>query len=212
MELSNPPEHPEHSENNPGARQVADNSDAGDGIGATLTDARAPGEFASRYPGTAWCQIGIEFAVLLIYMLVTSAALLAIGFQVAQPSPADNGTLLEYFEYPRDRIFLIWLSLALSGVVGGTAFALKWLYHSVATLSWNRDRLLWRLIVPPLSGVVAIFLAFMVASGIVPFLNSRAFDNFYMALGSGFFFGYFSDNVLAALQRLAIRTFGTVNR
>ncbi len=51
----------------------------------------------------------------------------------------------------------------------------------------------------------------MVSAEIVPFLNAKAFDNFYRALGAGFLLGYFSDNVLAALQNLAIRWFGTVD-
>jgi hypothetical protein len=93
-------------------------------------------------------------------------------------------------------------------VVGGTSFALKWLYHSVAKDSWNHDRFIWRLVVPILSGVFAVFVGFMVASGIVPFLNTDAFNHFYKSLGAGFFIGYFSDNVLAKLQRLANQWFG----
>jgi len=137
--------------------------------------------------------------------------LLSIGKIVAPDSPADAGHLPFDIAYPRDRRFLIWLSVALSGSAGGTAFALKWLYHSVAKWTWNRDRILWRLIVPPLSGVFAVFVAFMVSAEIVPFLNAKAFDSFYRALGAGFLLGYFSDNVLAALQNLAVRWFGTVD-
>lgn len=176
-----------------------------------LTDGRPPGNFVSRYHWTAWVQIGLELAYLLAVLGVISYALLTIGALAAADSPADNGNLPFGLKYPEDRQFLIWLSLALSGSAGGTAFALKWLYHSVAKWTWNRDRLLWRLIVPALSGVFAVFVAFMVAAEIVPFLNSKAFDNFYRALGSGFLLGYFSDNVLAALQNLAIRWFGTVD-
>lgn len=131
---------------------------------------------------------------------------------MAADPPADTGNLPFGLTYPEDRRFLIWLSLALSGSAGGTAFSMKWLYHSVAKWTWNRDRILWRMIVPPLSGVFAVFVAFMVSAELVPFLNSKAFDNFYRALGAGFLLGYFSDNVLAALQNLAIRWFGTVDR
>lgn len=114
--------------------------------------------------------------------------------------------------YPRDRTLLLWVSIGLSGVVGGASFALKWLYHSVAKWSWNRDRILWRLIVPVLSGIVSVFVALMVASGVVSFINSQFFNNFYGACGAGFFIGYFSDNVLAALQNLATKWFGTVDK
>ena len=142
-----------------------------------------------------------------------SGLLITIGYQAAanQPGLADKPiehAMLFGLSYPRDRQFLIWVSVSLSGVVGGTAFALKWLYHSVARDTWNHDRIIWRLVVPVLSGVLAVFVGFMVASGIVPFLNTKAFDHFYEALGIGFFIGYFSDNVLAKLQRLANQWFG----
>jgi hypothetical protein len=45
----------------------------------------------------------------------------------------------------------------------------------------------------------------------VPFFNKNAFSSFYLASGFGFFVGLFSDNALAALNRLAIRTFGNVS-
>lgn len=156
-------------------------------------------------------QITVEFVFLMACLCTIAFCLLSIGKLVAPNTPGDAGALAFGIEYPRDRRFLIWLSIALSGSAGGTAFALKWLYHSVAKWTWNRDRILWRLIVPPLSGVFAVFVAFMVSAEIVPFLNAKAFDNFYRALGAGFLLGYFSDNVLAALQNLAIRWFGTVD-
>lgn len=156
-------------------------------------------------------QIGFEFAYLCAVLVAVAVTLLAIGQFVAATPPMKGATLPLGISYPRDRSFLIWLCVALSGSAGGTAFALKWLYHSVAKWTWNRDRLLWRLIVPALSGTFAVFVAFMVSAEIVPFLNAKAFDNFYRALGAGFLFGYFSDNVLAALQNLAAKWFGTVD-
>jgi hypothetical protein len=178
-----------------------------------LTDGRKPGEYSTRYCGKAWLQISLEFAFLLLTLIIVGQILLVIGQLVAAHPTFVPPTEIWPFgwQYPRDREFLIWVAVALSGVAGGAAFALKWLYHSVAKWTWNRDRILWRLIVPVLSGVFATFVAFMVSSKIVPFLNPNAFDSFYGALGGGFFLGYFSDNVLAALQNLAIRWFGTVD-
>lgn len=176
-----------------------------------LTDGRAPGDFRSRYPTSAWTQIVVEFLFLFSALLAVAYVLLTIGLAVGSARSGVVQQIAFGIQYPRDRRFLIWVSLALSGSAGGTSFALKWLYHSVAKWSWNRDRILWRIIVPPLSGVFAVFVAFMVTAGIVPFLNAKAFDDFYRALGSGFLLGYFSDNVLAALQNLAMRWFGTVD-
>lgn len=139
--------------------------------------------------------------------------LVRIGYCASAPKFDQNHVPIEQplpfgLLYPVDRRLVIWLSVALSGVVGGTAFALKWHYHSVAKDMWNHDRIIWRIVVPILSGVFAVFVGFMVTSGIVPFLSTNAFDHFYKSLGGGFFIGYFSDNVLAKLQRLANQWFG----
>lgn len=140
-----------------------------------------------------------------------SIALFWIGFVVGAASPEDHRQF-GLIVYPRDRAFLLALTTAISGVVGGTAFALKWLYHSVAKWLWNTDRILWRLIVPFLSGMLAFFVSAMITAGIVSVFNAAFFSNFYGALGGGFFIGYFSDNVLAALQNLAVKWFGTVDK
>jgi len=176
-----------------------------------MTDGRKPGDFFSRYPGSAWIQIVVELFYLVALLGVSLVVLFVIGYDVSSSPARNSGFIASYFELSRDRALLIWISLALAGAVGGATFALKWLYHSVAKFSWNRDRWVWRFTVPLISSVLSLFSAFMITSGIVPFLSKTAFDNFYVALGFGFFAGYFSDNLLAALQRTAKRTFGTVD-
>ena len=49
------------------------------------------------------------------------------------------------------------------------------------------------------------------ASGVIPFLKNEIFDEYYTLLGFGFVFGYFSDNILAALLNLAAKLFGTLH-
>jgi hypothetical protein len=51
----------------------------------------------------------------------------------------------------------------------------------------------------------------MIISGIVPFLNRASLAGPASAAALGFFVGLFSDNLLAALQKLAFRVFGTVD-
>lgn len=176
-----------------------------------MMNGRRRGEFSSRYPLGAWIQILAELGYLGLVLASSVGGLLAIGVAVVKSHSAGSAEAVWLFELPRDRSLLIWLSISLSGTCGGSAFALKWLYHSVAKHTWNRDRWIWRVVVPILSGIVAVFLGFMVVSELVPFLNRNSFQNFYVALGFGFFVGYFSDNVLAALQRFANRTFGTAS-
>ena len=64
--------------------------------------------------------------------------------------------------------------------------------------------------VPLLSGVLALFTAFMVSSGIVPILNRTVFDSPKVGAAFGFFVGFFSDNLLAGLQRAAKQLLGTL--
>jgi hypothetical protein len=177
-----------------------------------LSDGHQPGEFRSSYPISAWIQIVPELMYLFVLLAFTSIVLFEVGYAVAG-QPCSNCSLAIFtFRFAMQRTLLIWSSIALAGVTGGTTFGLKWLYHSVAKGAWRRDRVLWRITVPVISGVLAVFLASMIVSGLVPFFNRKTFDNFYIALGYGFFVGYFSDNALAALKRFANRTFGTVDR
>lgn len=149
----------------------------------------------------------------MVLLIASIAGLIWIGYYVAPDAPADNRNLpLLDLIYPRDRKFLLWVSVALSGVAGGAAFDLKWLYHSWAKWTWNCDRLFWRLLVPILSGCVAVFVSMMVSSGVLSFINPAFFNNFYGSLSAGFLIGYFSDNALAALQNVAMKWFGTVDK
>lgn len=176
-----------------------------------LNDGRERGSFASRYPSSAWAQIVLEFAYLLAILSVCTISLTWIGFHLSGHDSAITSVGLFPFEYPRHHVLLVWIATALAGMCGGIAFDLKWLYHSVAKGTWHRDRWLWRVTVPILSGMLAVFLAFAIVAGIVPFLDQKAFTGFYVALGFGFIIGYFSDNTIAALQRLARHTLGTLD-
>jgi len=177
-------------------------------------DHRLVGQWKSRYGKAAWCQIAIEFTYLVAVLIACMIALVWLGYHVAPPTPMDVRAVSFFgipFEYPRDRTFLLWTGIALSGTVGGCCFALKWLYHSVAKGLWNQDRILWRLIVPILSGAVSVFVSLLVASGLLSLIDTRFFASFYGAIGTGWLVGYFSDNVLASLQKLAHKWFGTVD-
>lgn len=177
-----------------------------------LDDGRPVGSWASRYPRPAWVQITVE----LIYL---SAILIACLLVVIDPAlsksdlSAQTGSYISYFGGLEIRsTALKWVSLGVSGLVGGTVFSLKWLYHSVAKGVWSRDRILWRFVVPLNSATVALFTGFLFASGAVPFLKDESLDSPLMAASFGFIFGYFSDSILAALQNFAQRIFGTLGR
>ena len=172
-----------------------------------LDDGREEGDWKSRYTSAAWWQISIELVYLCI-ILFFCIALLLDGISVIAVEGFIKSNLAGVSIHEQHAK---WVALALAGTVGGTVFDLKWLYHSVAKGSWNRDRLLWRLIVPWNSAMVSLFTGFLLASGVIPFLKEQSFDDIMTLLGCGFLFGYFSDNILAALQNLAQRIFGTLD-
>lgn len=178
---------------------------------AELTDGRAAGEFRSTYPGLAWAQIAAEFFYLTVVLLGAMLGLFWLAKASLLGPPHEFFPWLVGDPLPNGKLAL-WITVGLSGVCGGSVFSLKWLYHTVAKKRWHRDRIVWRLVVPLLSSVLSIFTGMMITSGLVPFFSETSLTNLLVAAGFGFFVGLFSDNVIAALQRLAHRTFGTVNQ
>jgi hypothetical protein len=168
------------------------------------TDHRPLGNYVSRYTVGAWIQIVIELFVLLIYIGVAVAG---VGTSI-ELSKQPTATLNNDFSYVISAT-MPWGAMFFSALAGGAIFATKWLYHSVAKAEWNRDRIIWRFIAPVNSAILATAAGFGISAGIMPFLDQNSFGNLYAALFFGFFIGHFSDNVLAALQRLARKWFGT---
>lgn len=174
-------------------------------------DGRKLGFWSSRYNLRAWTQIIVEFVLLFLYLVVANYFLLD-SITEKPDEYAREGFIYSSFlgVYVADDKAQ-WIALGLAGFVGGAVFDLKWMYHSVAKGIWNVDRCLWRIIVPFNSAMVSLFTGFLCASGVVPLLRNESFDDYYVLLGFGFVFGYFSDNILAALQNLAKKAFGTLD-
>lgn len=177
---------------------------------ATLTDGREPGDFKSAYPLSVWVQIATELVYLLFVLIGSVAALIWLARSVLiDPSPQFLPWL--FGSGSPNATLVLWFVVGLSGACGGSASVLKWLYHTVAKRTWHRDRAVWRFVVPILSSVLSVFTGMMITSGIVPFFSSTSITNPVVGAGFGFFVGLFSDNLLASLQRLAHRIFGTVD-
>lgn len=172
-------------------------------VPAKDNDGRLPGEFASRYGWGVWFQVVLELLVLLVALY---GALYVVCISIWK-GYAPVWRLEEFIQQSQP-----WPAVFCAGVAGGCLFALKFLYHAVAKQEWNQDRVLWRFIVPVNSGTLALFSGFGISAGVIPFIDQQLFENVYIALFFGFFIGHFSDNFLAALQRLAHEWFGTVDR
>ncbi len=177
---------------------------------ASLTDGRAVGEYHSAYPATAWIQIVAELSYLLLVVAISFGALVLLAKYVVLKE-ASGPVFALIGPQPSAAPLVIYAAATFAGICGGCSSSLKWLYHVVAKKRWHRDRLIWRVVVPPLSGVLAVFTAMMIISGIVPFLSRTSLAGPASAAGLGFFVGFFSDNVLAALQNVAYRVFGRLD-
>jgi hypothetical protein len=103
------------------------------------------------------------------------------------------------------RYGLAWIG----GMLGGTLFAIKWLYHVVARELWNLDRRLWRLFTPHISGGLAFAVVALVSSGMMKIFDARAMHTPSVVVGMAFLVGYFSDNAVAKLTEIADTLFGT---
>ncbi|MGR3571645.1 hypothetical protein [Brevirhabdus sp.] len=174
-------------------------------------DGRDTGDWKSRYQRRAWCQIAAEFLLLFSYLIVANYFLIEAVTEKSAEFTKEGFIYNSLFGVYVAEEEAKWIALALAGFVGGAVFDLKWMYHSVAKGIWNIDRCLWRIIVPFNSSMVSLFTGLLFASGSIPFLKNESFDDYYVLLGFGFVFGYFSDNILAALQNLAKKTFGTLD-
>jgi hypothetical protein len=96
-----------------------------------------------------------------------------------------------------------------SGVLGGTLYDAKWLYHSVARQTWHLDRRVWRLFTPHISGGLAFAMVALIASGLLQLFDTRAVDSNAKTVGVAFLVGYFSDSAIAKFSEIAETLFGT---
>lgn len=168
---------------------------------ADPTDGRKLLEWGSKYTERgAKRGIRVEAAYL---------AVLLLGIPIA--------IVLFWLDYPKN-----WLGLTdqkykpilkygiawLSGVLGGTLFDVKWLYHSVARQTWHLDRRLWRLFTPHISGGLAFVIVALISSPILRIFDRQAVESLSLVVGVAFLVGYFSDMALAWLREVAVNLFG----
>lgn len=109
-------------------------------------------------------------------------------------------------------VFATFAYSALGGLLGGVLFAMKWLYHTVAHGSWHQDRALWRISSPIISAGLAVAVMSLGIAQIVPLVDAERLQQGPAAVGVSFLIGYFSDNTIAAMARLAERLFGEGRR
>jgi hypothetical protein len=157
-------------------------------------------DWQSKYPPEARRHIWLEGAYLAI--LLASVPLLSLLLWLETPKRWLGLTDQRYD--PILKYGLAWLG----GLLGGTLFSLKWLYHSVARQIWHVDRRPWRVFTPHISGGLAFAVVALVSSGIFRVFDRGATNSKSLVVSVAFLVGYFSDSAVAKLTEIAETLFG----
>jgi hypothetical protein len=167
------------------------------------TDGREPGDWRSKYTDPdAWRSIWFEAAYLAALLFGVPIAIGVLWFDW----PKSLLKLSDEKYQPVLKYGLAWLS----GVLGGTLFDVKWLYHSVARRSWHVDRRLWRLFTPHISGALAFAVIAIISSQMMRVFDRQATQSRSLVVGLAFLVGYFSDSAAAKLAEIAESLFGAI--
>lgn len=163
-------------------------------------DGRALGEWESRYKPIARTGIRIETSYLVVLLFLPPLFLLL--FWLKWPN--------QYLALQPARYALLCRGVYITcgGLLGGTLFAMKWLYHSVAKGMWHEDRRLWRLLSPVISAGLSFAIGLIIASDLFDALSPNSISTTSGAFAVGFLVGYFSDSALAKLAEVARSLFG----
>jgi hypothetical protein len=192
------------------------------------TDEREPGDWSSRYTDPV-ARRGITLEA--VYLAVHLAGVIITVFVLAVCADRETASALAHSKQESDVEFqssnapnltateraqlqqpLHWPQLLhawLGGLLGGTVFATKWLYHGVAKNIWNIDRRLWRLFIPHLSGALALAFVGLMGSGLIVIFDQKALASVWVCFGLSFLVGCFSDSASAKLAEVARTLFGT---
>ncbi len=169
---------------------------------ADPTDNRGLLEWQSKYSDPA-ARAGIRIEAIYLGLLLFGMPLLMCLLWLELPKYWFHIPDPKY--HPILKYGLAWGA----GTLGGTIFAIKWLYHTVARQLWHFDRRLWRVFTPHISGGLAFGVSAMVGSGVIRLFDKGATESYPLLVGFGFLVGYFSDSAIAKLSEVADTLFGT---
>ncbi|SRR5581483_7009479 len=173
--------------------------------GFDLTDNRPAFDWPSKWPRKARREIALEAVYVFGLFAFVPIALLLVWTGHAREWLGD----ISDASY---RSFQRYSYGTLGGLLGGVLFDFKWLYHTAAKGRWHQDRRLWRLVSPLISAGLAPSVLALASSGLLPLIDANQLRAGSAIFGVTFVIGYFSDNTVAALARLAEKLFGGPTR
>ena len=188
----NPVDLTEHDEDSDGEELSVDN------------DGRALFTPDSRWP-TKVRTLQRNEAIYIICLLLASLLVIAMLGVVAANSTECTCVSVFGTEWPI--VVAKYGFLAAGGLLGGTVYGAKWLYHAVAKGLWHKDRRMWRYMQPWISLGTTVGIWALIDSG---FFKSAP-QNISM-LGIGFVVGYLSDQFLAKMKEITNVLFGRTER
>ncbi|NEA36094.1 hypothetical protein [Streptomyces sp. SID13031] len=169
------------------------------------TDGRQRGDWQTRYPEPeARRAILFEASYVFVVHCLTLIAMALTG--TGWPQDWIGVTEPEWAKLSH------WLLAWLGGMLGGSLFAMKWMYHSVAKGLWNRDRRLWRIFTPLLSAGVGLTVVVLSAARIIPIFGADLVGTNTGAVGVAILVGYFSDQTISKLADMAEGHLGRAGR
>jgi hypothetical protein len=174
------------------------------------TDGRQKGNWETKYPEKAKKWIRIEAAYLVLLFFASLGALFYILDQLCRLPAEQMAAASDVAQNCPP--FFAYAGALVTGILGGCCYGIKWMYHSVAKQIWHEDRRLWRLLTPPLSGVVALFTIFLISSGLLQIFDRAFMQRPIAIIALSFVVGYFSDKALAKMAELADTLFGRTDK
>lgn len=167
------------------------------------TDGKEKGQWKTDYPPDARKWIRLETLYLVLLAGICLFGVFWVIQKTSQCVPDSNQSIIQL-----SPTCLGFLGALCAGTLGGCCFGIKCMYHFVAKRMWHEDRRLWRLLTPPLSGILSLFMVFLVASGLLEIFDSTFIEHPIRVMAFSFLVGYFSDKALAKMAEVADTLFG----